>query len=105
MQPMSSMAVFQPVGSSASAGFGSTLSITLAFSWRFTGFSGLKTPFEQLDPSFGRDLDVVWLQVAVQDAFLVRGFQAFGDLMSELQSLRKSQGTFLHALAQSGSLD
>ena len=35
----------------------------------------------------GRDLDIGGLQIAMNDAFLVRGFQRLGDLAGDVQRL------------------
>jgi len=47
---------------------------------------------EDLDRAFGRDPDISRLQVAVDDAPRVRGLQALGDLMGNLDGLPDRKG-------------
>jgi hypothetical protein len=52
-----------------------------------TGLGGLgKSEIEQLHRTFGSDLDICGLQIAVDNALLMRGFQASGDLTGVVES-------------------
>src|SRR4029453_15779573 len=46
-----------------------------------------QTEIQQLDDALRRDFDVPWLQVAMNAAFFVRGFERVSDLSSNLECL------------------
>ena len=46
---------------------------------------------EHLDDALGRDLDVGGLQIAMDDALFVRGFERLGDLARDGQRLAERQ--------------
>ena len=57
---------------------------------------------QHFHPALERDFDVGWFQIAVNDSFVVRGFQCFGDLARVLERLvegqRPAQSLPLHPL-------
>ena len=54
-----------------------------------------------LDLAFRRYLDIGGLQIAVDDAFFVGCFEAFGDLAADIQSFIERQWPFGNPLRQS----
>ena len=53
----------------------------------------------------GADLDVRWLQIAVDDALLVRGFEGLGDLLRDRQRLIERDWPARDALGKIFALD
>ena len=58
---------------------------------------------EHLDGAVGADLDVGGLEVAVDDALLVRGFERLGDLLSRSAALRRSESPRARSAASRSS--
>ena len=68
--------------------------------------SALASPeIQHLDAAFGRDLDVRGLEVAVDDAFLVRVFQGFGDLARDGQRFFERNRPLRNPLGERRALD
>ena len=51
------------------------------------------------------ELDVGRLQVAMNDAAFVRGFESFGDLLGDGQGFFERDGALLDAFGESGAFD
>ena len=60
---------------------------------------------EQLDFAVGRDLDVGRLEIAMDDAFLVRRLERVGDLQRNLERLFHGYGATLQALGERFTVD
>ena len=64
-----------------------------------------KTEIQHFNGALDCDLDVLGLQVAVDDAFLVRRFEAFGDLPREFQSFFHGKRATPKPLGERDALD
>ena len=64
-----------------------------------------QTEVEQLDRAARRDLDVGRLEIAVDDALVVRGFEAVGNLPGDLERLVERNRALLDPLRQRRTLD
>jgi hypothetical protein len=64
-----------------------------------------ETEVEHLDDAVGPDLDVGGLEVSVDDALLVRGFERIGDLTANLDRFADRQSAASDPLGQRLALD
>jgi hypothetical protein len=64
-----------------------------------------QTEIEDLDAAFGRDLDIGGLEVAVDDALLVRGFERLRDLESQAEGLLDRDRPPLQPIRERVALD
>ena len=60
---------------------------------------------EDLHRAVGADLDIGWLQVAMNDAVFVRGFERLGNLLRDRQRFVEGNRTLRNALRQVIALD
>jgi hypothetical protein len=60
---------------------------------------------QDLDLPLRRDLDVRWLEVAMDDAFLMGAFEAFRDLAADFQALFKGKSAVAQPPGQGLNLD
>jgi hypothetical protein len=60
---------------------------------------------EELDPAVAREKDILGLEVAVDDAPLVRRCEAVGDLNRHIDGFAKRQRTLFEPLAQGASVE
>ena len=73
---------------------------------RFLARKHLRQPeVEHLHGAVGRDLDVRRLQIAVDDALLVRGFERVGDLARDRERLLNRQRARRQTLGERRALD
>ena len=64
-----------------------------------------ETEVEDLDAAVDGDEDVLWLQVTMDDALLVRGGQAMRDLNGVLDRLASGQRAGIETLTQRGAFE
>jgi hypothetical protein len=64
-----------------------------------------QTEVEDLHFAVGRDLDIRRLEIAMDDAFLVRGFERIGDLPRDHQGFVKGDGARREPIRERGAFD
>jgi hypothetical protein len=60
---------------------------------------------EHLDGTCAGHLDIGWLEIAMDDAFLVRGLERLGDLPRDLERLGERQWSTRETIRQRGAID